>query len=132
MNYLLDTHILLWYRLDPGRVSPKHRAILSSRSDIKFISSISIWEISLKFSNGKLSLDNHSPEEFLNTAIQLGFQILASEPEQFASFHHLPEVLKHKDPFDRMLIWQAIQNNVTLLSQDTQLPQYSIHGLKLL
>lgn len=131
MNYLLDTHVLLWFRFEPERLAPKHRAILADRSAMKFISVISIWEISLKFARGKLKLGTHTPEEFLKRALDLGFHIISPEPEQFASFYRLPAVVDHKDPFDRMLIWQAIHNDLTLLSQDGQLPQYDIHGLKL-
>ncbi len=131
MKYLLDTHVLLWYRLDPRRVSDRHQAIIGSRDDLKLISSLSIWEISLKFSLGKLDLGGHTPEEFLAGALELGFQIVSPEPEQFASFHQLPTVIGHKDPFDRMLIWQAIQSDMTFLSQDGKLSEYGIHGLKL-
>ncbi len=56
---------------------------------------------------------------------------MSPEPEQFASFHQLPVVFGHKDPFDRMLIWQAIQSGMTFLSQDSKLSEYYIHGLKL-
>ncbi len=131
MNYLIDTHILLWYRLEPEKVPHAYRKIILGSNGIKFISSLSIWEISLKFSLGKLQLGTHTPEEFLNSALGLGFQILSPPPEQFATFHKLPPVIKHKDPFDRMLIWQAIESNLTFLSQDRQLHDYNIHGLKL-
>lgn len=131
MNYLLDTHILLWARLSPGKLPANHRAIITGSEDLKFISPLSIWEISLKYARGKLNLAGHSPEEFLEGALRLGFRIMATTPEQFASFHSLPPLTGHKDPFDRMLIWQAIQSDVTLLSRDSQLPEYNIHGLKL-
>lgn len=130
MSYLLDTHILLWARLEPGKLSTSHRNILSSNEQ-KFISTVSIWEISLKFSLGKLTLGGHNPVEFLDSALVLGFQIATPEPEQFASFHNLPKMITHKDPFDRMIIWQAIQGKFTLISRDHELPNYRIHGLQL-
>jgi PIN domain nuclease of toxin-antitoxin system len=130
VNYLLDTHVLLWFGLDPERISSKQRAIIDGRDAMKFISSISIWEISLKFARGKLSLGRHTPEEFLESALSLGFHIISPDPGQFASFHKLPSVVGHKDPFDRMLIWQAIQSDLIFLSQDRQLPNCDIHGLK--
>lgn len=128
MSYLLDTHILLWSRLEPKKLSNSHKKIINSNEQ-KFISPISIWEISLKFSLGKLNLGGHNPEEFLDSALQLGFQIAVPEVEQFASFHNLPKVSKHQDPFDRMIIWQATQSNLILLSHDNQMPKYKIHGL---
>lgn len=131
MNYLIDTHILLWARLHPEKLSSAHRDILQSPSGKKCISTISIWEISLKFSIGKLSLGTHTPEDFIQTAKQAGYHILEPTPECLASFYRLPQELKHKDPFDRMLIWQAIHDKYTLLSSDNKMPSYRTHGLKL-
>ncbi|HVA11424.1 MAG TPA: type II toxin-antitoxin system VapC family toxin [Candidatus Dormibacteraeota bacterium] len=131
MKYLLDTHILLWARLDPAKLKPAQRRILLDTSAQKLISSLSIWEISLKFSLGKLSLGDHSPEEFFESMLQLGFQLAEPSPGQFASFYRLPKVLAHKDPFDRMLIWQALQEKLTLLTSDQRLPEYKLHGLLL-
>jgi PIN domain nuclease of toxin-antitoxin system len=130
-GYLLDTHTLLWLRFSPNKLPSSHRRLLESPWSQKYISTISVWEISLKFGIGKLDLEGLTPEEFLQTAKGLGFSILSPLPEQYASFHHLPKVLKHKDPFDRMLVWQAIQDNLTLLSSDSKLPDYNIHGLLL-
>lgn len=130
MNYLLDTHTLLWLRYSPAKLSKSQLDVIKSSKSQKFISAISIWEISLKFAIGKLNLGGHTPEEFLQTAKDLGFSILTPTAEQFASLHHLPQVVKHKDPFERMLIWQAIQDKFTLLSSDSKMPDYDIHGLR--
>lgn len=130
MNYLLDTHIFIWTRLEPQKLSAKQRQVISGTAQ-KFISTTTLWEISLKFGLGKLKLGRHTPEQFIDSAIVTGFQILAPEPATFTSFYQLPPILKHKDPFDRMLIWQAIQQNLVLLSSDEAMPNYKIHGLKL-
>lgn len=132
MNYILDTHILLWTRLEPNRLSKPQRSILESSIDRKFISTLTIWELSLKFSLGKLDLSGHTPEEFMSSAYKLGLQVLAPTPDQFASFHRLPKNIAHKDPFDRMLIWQAMQSDMCLVSSDTKLAAYEIHGLILI
>ena len=129
--YLLDTHILLWSRLEPTKLSKSHQAIISSHDEQKFISIISIWEISLKYSLGKLELGGHTPEEFLHTAQEIGFQLTTPEPEYFASYYQLKSIQGHKDPFDRMLIWQAIHESMTLISSDSALPKYKPEGLKL-
>lgn len=131
MKYLLDTHILLWSRLEPSKLPLAHRALLRSPDDQIFISTITIWEISLKFSLGKLDLGTHTPEEFLRSAQGLGIEVITPTPEQFASFHRLPAVVGHKDPFDRMLIWHAMQSGLSFLSNDRELPKYKIHGLLL-
>jgi PIN domain nuclease of toxin-antitoxin system len=129
MNYILDTHILLWTRLEPRRLSKSQRSILESSADLKFVSTVTIWELSLKFSLGKLDLGGHTPEEFMSSANMLGLQILPPTPDQFASFHRLPKSIAHKDPFDRILIWQAIQSDMCLISSDTKLAAYEVHGL---
>ena len=84
----------------------------------------------MKFLLGKLDLGDHTPEELMLGAYDLGFQGLSPSSEQFASFHKLPRVLRHKDPFDRMLIWQAVESKMIFLSSDKELPSYKIHGLQ--
>lgn len=69
------------------------------------------------------------PEEFVSSAYKLGLQVLAPTPDQFASFHQLPKNIAHKDPFDRMLIWQAIQSGMQLVSSDNKLADYEVRGL---
>jgi PIN domain nuclease of toxin-antitoxin system len=131
VRYLLDTHTLLWSRLEPSKLPSVHRQILSDAGTIKAISTVSIWEISLKFALGKLELGGHTPEEFLSTAVHIGFEVVAPLPEHLASFHNLSAVPGHKDPFDRLLIWQAIQNNLTFLSSDNRMASYRPRGLNL-
>jgi PIN domain nuclease of toxin-antitoxin system len=129
--FLLDTHTLLWSRLDPAKLNQAHKDILGDTSAQKFISTISIWEISLKFALSKLELGGHTPEEFLSTAKELGFSVVSPESEVYASFYRLKPIIDHKDPFDRLLIWQAINSNLTLLSYDQKLSQYRPQGLRL-
>src|SRR5580700_7850419 len=109
--YLLDTHSLIWSLLDPEKLAKSHQDILRSTEVRKFFSGISVWEISLKFQLGKLDLGGHTPEEFLAAAIDLGFQVVSPGPEVFASFYRLKLTQIHKDPFDRMLIWQALKDD---------------------
>jgi PIN domain nuclease of toxin-antitoxin system len=129
--YLLDTHILIWALLDPKQLSHQHRTLLQGSSVRKFISIVSVWEISLKFGLGELGLGGHTLEEFLDAAINLGFHVVSPDTKVYASFHQLKLANTHKDPFDRMLIWQAIQDELTLLSYDNKISQYKLQGLKL-
>jgi PIN domain nuclease of toxin-antitoxin system len=131
MTYLLDTHILIWALLDPDKLSKIHQDILNDISKHKFISVISVWEISLKFGLGKLELGSHTPEEFLVVATRLGLHTVSPEPSTYASFHNLKLNPLHKDPFDRMIIWQALQDGLTLVSYDSKMSQYKPQGLKL-
>lgn len=131
MNYLLDTHILLWARLDPQKLSRAYQDIISDKSSKKYFSTVSAWEMSLKYHLGKLDLSGHTPEEFFESALAIGYQPVTPAMNEMVSFYHLPATPGHKDPFDRMLIWQAIRQEFTLLSRDGKLPDYQIHGLKL-
>lgn len=106
MSYLLDSHAFLWALLEQKRLSSKVLGVLQDASHDVFISSVSFWEISLKFRLGKLDLAGVSPEELPGLAQESGFNLLPLTPTE-ASGYHLLEAEWHKDPFDRMLIYQA-------------------------
>ncbi|SMP44874.1 type II toxin-antitoxin system VapC family toxin [Desulfonatronum lacustre] len=131
MNYLVDTHYIIWSLLDPEKIRQEHRQVLTDSDSAKFVSSISFWEISLKYSLGKLDLVGVSPEEMLTAACKAGFHLLESDGEDMASAYRLPFVEAHKDPFDRLLIWQCIRNNMTLITADSAIKAYTAFGLKL-
>jgi len=131
MNCLLDTHVFLWAAFEPKRLSRSaHQAITDSDNTI-FVSGVSFWEISLKFSLGKIEFKGVSPDELPDTALRMGLNILELHAEDAASFHSLPRG-EHKDPFDRMLAYQAIRQHKTLVSADSELACYIPNGLKLL
>jgi PIN domain nuclease of toxin-antitoxin system len=130
--YLLDTHILLWTLFEPEKLSEQSIKILESSSDQKLVSGINLWEISLKYSLEKLELGELTPDNLLIKIKEFGFEILEISSEILTSYHRLPKKENHKDPFDRMLIWQAIQSGFALISQDNRIAQYKSEGLKLL
>jgi PIN domain nuclease of toxin-antitoxin system len=132
MNYLLDTHILLWARLDPAKIKTDQRAIIESAAVEKFISSVTVWEISLKYSLGKLDLGGHTPDEFMAGMYKLGIKVITPTPEQYSTFYLLPKLLHHKDPFDRMIVWHAMNSGLILLSSDKKLHDYKLHGLAII
>ncbi len=130
MNYLVDTHLLLWILLSPAKISQKVKTVLADTESPKYVSVISFWEISLKFLLGKLELEGVQPEElpvFTNTA---GLKILDLDSQTAASIHKLA-IQKNKDSFDRMLAWQAIHNHYYLLTKDTDFAVYEKYGLKI-
>ncbi len=131
MKYLLDTHTFLWCLFNGNKLSAvARRAILDSES-VVFVSTISLWEISLKFSLGKLELKNVRPENLLPLAEDAGFEIAIVSPETFAEFYRLPR--KYGDPFDRMLVWQALRDDLSLITKDKVLKDsYRESGLKCL
>jgi len=131
MTYLLDTHIFLWAVMTPERLTAKARDIIEDYRNEVCVSAVTFWEISLKFSIGKLELNGYSPEKFPALAKKMKITSIPLTPELTASFHSLPKS-EHKDPFDRMLVWQAIQSDMILLSRDGIMSDYQKHGLKVL
>src|SRR5882672_5677907 len=116
MNCLLDTHTFLWAAMRPEQLSRYARvAILDAENDIH-VSVVTFWEVSLKFALGKIELQGITPAELPDAARQMGFALLALAPQEAATFYQLPR-FQHKDPFDRMLVWQSICQNLTLLSK---------------
>jgi len=131
MNYLLDTHTLIWAITENEKLSPPVRQTLENSKNVIFISAISFWEVSLKFPSGKIELQGFFPEELPELSLKSGFQLIPLSPDECATYHKLA-LTNHKDPFDRMLIWQAIQRNFIFISKDKNMAQYHIAGLKTL
>ena len=131
MTLLLDTHAFLWAAMEPDRLSNEARQSMTAPANEVLVSSVSFWEISLKFALGKLELNGILPEGLPDSARQMGFAIIPLSEYEAAAYHRLPREL-HRDPFDRMLAWQAICHGWTLVSGDTRLQVYQKHGLCLL
>ncbi|MBN1696845.1 MAG: type II toxin-antitoxin system VapC family toxin [Spirochaetales bacterium] len=131
MNYLVDTHYLLWALIEPSGISTSVMEILTDTRTVAFASKISFWEIALKYSIGKLRLEGTTPEEILDAASAAGFRIFDISGEDLAASHRLPFIADHKDPFDRLIVWQCIRNDMTLLTADRRLEGYKPHGLKI-
>ena len=104
MKIIIDTHIFLWILTDPEHISKDQRAEIERLSNIIYVSSISIAEIMIKSSIGKLNC-NFNP---LEMAEKSGFDMLDFRGEDALLLQDLP--FHHKDPFDRMLIAQSITN----------------------
>ncbi len=132
MIYLLDTHIVLWTLFDPAKLSDPIKKILSDPGTKKIVSGINLWEISIKYSLEKLDLGNINPDELLISIKESGFEITEIPHQILTSYYKLPKKENHKDPFDRMLIWQSIESGFTLLSHDEKLKQYISDGLMLI
>jgi len=131
MNLLLDTHVFLWSLFTPDKLSEAIiREIKSPKNDVA-VSVVTFWEISLKFALGKLELTGVKPEDLPDFADQMNLEILPVTAAEASSFHRLPR-LSHKDPFDRIIIWQAIQREMTLISKDRDFKSYRQFGLRTL
>lgn len=132
MKYLLDTHYVLWSLLEPGKINEKIKEILEDPDKIKNISKISFWEISLKYKIGKLQLNGITPEDILAGSQEAGFEIYDLSVEDIASSYKLPFIDNHRDPFDRLIIWQCMQNDLIMITADEKIKEYGKFNLKLL
>ncbi len=131
MTYIIDTHIFLWLLYSPEKLPDNAIKVIKTHENQIYVSDITFWEISLKFSLGKLDLKGIMPDELPHYCNEAGLQILPLDSELLSSFYKLPR-LTHKDPFDRMIIWQAISKKMTLISVDGSFGEYEMSGLKLL
>ena len=131
MNYLLDTHTFLWTISNIENLSKKALEVIKNQKNEIFISAVSLWEISIKVRINKLDLDNIEPEELISLAEKMEFQLIGLSPEEAVTYYKLKEET-HKDPFDRMLIWQSISRNIPIISKDTEFNKFIPHGLNLI
>lgn len=131
MRYLLDTHALLWTLFDDDKLSQKAATAIKNSDNGIFASVVSYWEVSLKYAIGKLELEGVTPDELSGHAKATGIETLSISEKTAATFFKLPRTL-HQDPFDRLIIWQAINEDMLLISKDENMPEYRDHGLKLL
>lgn len=129
MKYLIDTHIFLWSLFMPEKIDPCVTEIIRTADNRIFVSVVTFWEIALKFGLNKLKLEGVTPDELPELATRIGFEILSLKPDDAASFYCLPR-FTHKDPFDRMIIWQAICEKMVMVSKDSEVAAYQQFGLK--
>ncbi len=117
--------------MDPGKLSAKALEILENTENRVLVSSVSFWEISLKYSLGKLDLQGILPEQLPEITKQTGFELIELLPDEAATYHQL-KANWHRDPFDRMLIWQALKSEITIISNDNYVARYKSVGLKVI
>ncbi|OGU10774.1 MAG: hypothetical protein A2075_06370 [Geobacteraceae bacterium GWC2_58_44] len=129
MNCLLDTHVFLWSLFNPELLTGRADKLIRNPENTVYVSVVSLWEISLKYALDKLELVDVLPEELLDAAQQMGLDVLPLDGQEAATFYRLPH-FGHKDPFDRLLIWQAIRHKMTLVSKDAKFGDYKKVGLK--
>ncbi len=131
MKYILDTHTLLWVLFEDEKLSEKARTAIRNPDNEIYVSTITYWEISLKYSISKIELEGITPEELTEKAREIDIKTLELSEDEASTFYKLPRI-KHKDPFDRLIIWQSIKRNITLISKDKEMGNYQQFGLKIL
>jgi PIN domain nuclease of toxin-antitoxin system len=120
VNLLLDSHALLWALHDPARLTPEGRAAISAPRSLVYFSAASAWELELKAAKGKLAL----PPDWLTAATQTGFVELPVTASEARLSAQLP--WHHGDPFDRLLVAQAMSHGLYLATRDPLLASYSV------
>ena len=124
MNLLLDTHTLLWFALNDPQLSVRAMGLIKDPKNTKVVSPASYWEIAIKISVRKYAL-SQPLEAFMRRAIDLnGFKYLHIEPRHTAALIALP--YHHRDPFDRLLIAQAMVEGLSIVGGDVAFDAYPI------
>ncbi len=121
MRLLLDTHVLLWWLADSPRLTRTHRTLIADGAHMALVSTISLAEISIKASLGKLE----APDNLADAVRASGFELLDFGPAAAEALRDLP--WHHRDPFDRMLICQALADGLTLLTINPRIQDYAVH-----
>jgi len=132
MKYLIDTHTFIWAISDTDKLSKTTCELIKDADNGVFVSVVSFWEIALKTSIKKFFIDGIVASDLPEYARKMDFNILDLKARETCTFTNLPLKDNHKDPFDRMIIWQAITENMALISKDKMFAQYKDDGLRLI
>ena len=119
MNLLLDTHAVVWFLEGSDKLRSQARTAIESAERV-YVSSATIWEMAVKVSRGRLE----APSDFPDRLLDLGMLQLALEWEHARVAGGLP--LHHRDPFDRMLVAQAIVERLTIVTRDEEIARYPV------
>jgi PIN domain nuclease of toxin-antitoxin system len=126
MRILLDTHAVVWYLDGNEKLLPNHRhLIVDARNDI-FVSTVTLWELAIKISIGRLETAK-SLSDILVTLQKQGFEVLPIMPGHTLQVAALP--YHHRDPFDRMLIAQSLVERLSLITYDSAFKSYAVKVL---
>lgn len=121
MKLLLDTHLLLWAAGEPARLSRKARGLLVDPENELLFSAASLWEVSIKRGLGRVDF-NVEPRLLRRGLLDNGYSELPITSEHVVAIDTLPPI--HKDPFDRVLVAQALVEGIMLLTSDSLLARY--------
>jgi len=125
--YLLDTAVFLWNFVDPGRLNRQVLHLFENPQNGVFLSSVTSWEIGIKFASGKLQLPENPRAYIAKRMTPAGLLPLPMTHEHALAAGELPKL--HTDPFDRMLVAQAQTEGMVLITSDRQLLKYPVETL---
>jgi PIN domain nuclease of toxin-antitoxin system len=124
VKLLLDTHVLLWVLGDPGRLDAETVRTLADANNAVFVSVVALWEIALKRRIGKLDANVTEIAAQLSPASKI--QLLGLTPHHLGTLDRLPFHEQHRDPFDHLLIAQAIAEDMIFVTKDHNAPLYQV------
>jgi PIN domain nuclease of toxin-antitoxin system len=127
VNLLLDTHAMLWAMIEPEKLSRNTRALLADPANSLTVSISSLWETTLKIAIGKSTVPGSNIDFVLQNLDPFRIQLLPIRPEHLRILQTLPFI--HKDPFDRILVAQAIAEGLPLVTSDHTLRSYEVETI---
>lgn len=120
MKLLLDTHVVLWWLADDPALKSDARSAISETSNLVYVSAVSLWEIVIKQGLGKLRI----PADWADVLMREPFRQLSINCRHALTVAKLPAI--HKDPFDRLLLAQCLDEELTLVTHDATLQRYDV------
>lgn len=120
MRLLLDSHAILWWRADDERLSERARTAIEDPEALPYFSSASIWELAIKQAKGRLRF----PADLFEALFEEGFVEIAIDSSDALAAAGLPA--HHDDPFDRMLVAQALSKRLTVVTRDDRIAAYGV------
>lgn len=124
MNILIDTQAIIWFAENNNQLSKTARAAIEDVENTCYVSMASFWEMSIKINLGKLTVNGLTLSEFMDEVAENDFKTLDIQRPHILENERLP--LFHRDPFDRLIIAQAITDTMTIVSSDDAFDAYPI------
>ncbi|MGH6876217.1 MAG: type II toxin-antitoxin system VapC family toxin [Rhizomicrobium sp.] len=132
-RYLLDSHAFLWAKTDPGQIGPQALAEITDRTNRVYVSAAGLWELAIKSAAGKLAglprIAGQSSDALMEALRESGFDLLSIELPHVLIAARLP--LYHRDPFDRVMIAQAQQENLVVVTRDGMFARYGVRVIQI-
>jgi PIN domain nuclease of toxin-antitoxin system len=122
--YLIDSNILLWWFAEPHKLTMRVHALLADPANEVFVSEATIWELATKINKGKLTNFGASIQVLLDEIVEENMTLLPIKLAHILRTEALPH--HHRDPFDRMLIAQAMEEKIPLIASDEQIQKYDL------
>lgn len=124
MKLLLDTHAFIWWDSEPAKLSPRALSLCQDSENQLYLSVVSLWEIQIKSGLGKLRLSTPLRDIVAMQQEANGLALLSIHPNHTYALDGLPAL--HKDPFDRMLVAQAVSEGLRVITHDESVRKYSV------